>query len=292
MTGFAAVRRETPQDAVQVTIKSVNHRFLDALIKAPSALASIEPTLKALVQQKLARGRVELSVAAETSTPVERELVLDERLVERAAAAFERARSRGVAVGPLTASDVLRIPHAVEVRVRADAAGGVSAALTALLEAAVIEAVDALVRMREQEGAYLAADLAARLETLQTFVSQIASDAKVAQQHLELKLRERLAALPPDLTGDSSATAREIVRFVARSDIDEELVRMGSHFDHWRALVGADEPCGRKLDFLVQEMNRELNTIGSKVEGASATQTVVAAKAELERVREQVQNVE
>jgi uncharacterized protein (TIGR00255 family) len=98
--------------------------------------------------------------------------------------------------------------------------------------------------------------------------------------------------LPPDVQGDPAMTAQEIVRFVARSDVDEELVRLRSHFEHWRALADGPEPCGRKLDFLVQEMNREINTIGSKAEGTRATEIVIAAKAELERVREQVQNVE
>jgi uncharacterized protein (TIGR00255 family) len=92
--------------------------------------------------------------------------------------------------------------------------------------------------------------------------------------------------------GDPAAIAQEIVRFVARSDIDEEVVRMRSHLEHWRSLAAGPEPCGRKLDFLVQEMNREINTMGSKVEGARATEIVIAAKAELERVREQTQNVE
>jgi len=97
--------------------------------------------------------------------------------------------------------------------------------------------------------------------------------------------------MPPDLAGDPAAVAQEIVRFISRSDVDEELVRLRGHFGHWRELVDGPDPCGRKLDFLVQEMNREINTIGSKIEGRGGT-VVIAAKAELERVREQVQNVE
>jgi uncharacterized protein (TIGR00255 family) len=94
------------------------------------------------------------------------------------------------------------------------------------------------------------------------------------------------------LAGDPAMTAQEIVRFVSRSDVDEEIVRMRGHLDHWRALASGPEACGRKLDFLLQEMNREINTIGSKVDAARATETVIAAKAELERLKEQVQNVE
>jgi uncharacterized protein (TIGR00255 family) len=116
--------------------------------------------------------------------------------------------------------------------------------------------------------------------------------ARDGQASLDARLRERLDALPADLRTDPAALAQEVVRFVARSDVDEEVVRMRGHLAHWRSLATSDEPCGRKLDFLVQEMNREINTIGSKVEGPRATETVIAAKAELERIREQVQNVE
>ena len=116
--------------------------------------------------------------------------------------------------------------------------------------------------------------------------------ARTGQEDLGTRLRERLAALPADLAADPATLAQEVVRFVARSDVDEEVVRMRGHLAHWRGLVDEPESCGRKLDFLLQEMNREVNTIGSKAEGARASALVVTAKAELEKMREQVQNVE
>jgi uncharacterized protein (TIGR00255 family) len=152
--------------------------------------------------------------------------------------------------------------------------------------------LDALVVMRETEGRFLRTDLDARLATLAALVTDVEREAREGQQHLEKRLRERLAALPADLQGDPAAMGQEVVRFVVRSDVDEELVRLRGHFGHWRELVDGPEPCGRKLDFLIQEMNREINTIGSKAEGGRATEIVIDVKAELERVREQVQNVE
>ncbi len=134
--------------------------------------------------------------------------------------------------------------------------------------------------------------LTARLATIAALVGDVEREAREGQMQLDARLRERIAALPADVQGDAALAAQEIVRFVARSDVDEELVRLRSHFEHWRSLADGPEPCGRKLDFLVQEMNREINTIGSKAEGSRATEIVIAAKAELERVREQVQNVE
>ena len=292
MTGFAAVSREDASDKVNLTVKSVNHRFLDSQIKMPSSLASLESRIKAVLQQRLARGRVEVSLFVERTTPAPKDVVIDDALVERVAQAVEAARARGLVTGGLTASDLLRIPQAIEVRTRTDASAGVSETLTTLVEAAVQEAIDALIVMRSTEGRFLEDDLEARVVTIGTMVDELERLARTGQEDLGTRLRERLAALPADLAADPAALAQEVVRFVARSDVDEEVVRMRGHLAHWRGLVEGPEPCGRKLDFLLQEMNREINTIGSKAEGARATETVVAAKAELERLKEQVQNVE
>jgi uncharacterized protein (TIGR00255 family) len=292
MTGFAAVSREDASDKVNLTVKSVNHRFLDTQIKMPSSLASLESRIKTVLQQRLARGRVEVSLFVERTTPAPKDVVIDEALVERVAQAVEAARARGLVSGGLTASDVLRIPQALEVRNRTDVSAGVSETLTMLVEAAVQEAVDALIVMRATEGRFLEDDLEARVGTIGLMVDELERLARAGQDDLGSRLRERLATLPPDLAGDPATLAQEVVRFVARSDVDEEVVRMRGHLTHWRGLVAGPEPCGRKLDFLLQEMNREINTIGSKAEGARATETVVAAKAELERLKEQVQNVE
>lgn len=290
MTGFAATSREEAAQKVTVTAKSVNHRFLDLAIKAPQALAGIETRVRGLAQQRLTRGRLELAVTLEVTAEPAREVVLNEGLLDRVTQAMETARAKGLISGGLTASDVLRIPQVLEIR-HVDPAAG-PAGSTELVEAAIADALDALVVMRETEGRFLRADLDGRLAILEGLVNDVEREAREGQQHLEARLRERLAALPADLQGDPAAVGQEVVRFVARSDVDEELVRLRGHFRHWRELADGPEPCGRKLDFLIQEMNREINTIGSKAEGSRATEIVIGVKAELERVREQVQNVE
>jgi uncharacterized protein (TIGR00255 family) len=276
-----------------VTVKSVNHRFLDIAIKAAQILGGVESRVRAVTGQRLARGRVEVAISLDlVETPV-REVVLDEVLLERVARTIEGARAKGLVSGTLSASDVLRLPQVLDIRTRAESApAGLPDGVAALVEAAVADALDALVVMRETEGRFLQTDLDQRIALLGRAVDDVEREARAGQAALEARLRERLAALPADLAPDSSLVAQEVVRFVARSDVDEELVRLRGHFDHWRALVAGPEPCGRKLDFLVQEMNREVNTLGSKAEGARAPQIVIDAKAELERVREQVQNVE
>ncbi len=293
MTGFAAISREEGGQRVNVTVKSVNHRFLDVQVKASSLVAAIEGRLRSHLQQRLTRGRVELTIGLEFTAPPPREVVLDEALLARVSEAMEAARAKGLVTTGLSASDALRIPQILDIRSRAaDGTATLADDAAALVDRVVGEAIDALVTMRETEGRFLAADLDARVATLLEFVAELERLAQDGQHQLAARLRERLAALPADLAGDPQTMAQEVVRFVARSDVDEEIVRLRGHVEHWRALSAGLEPCGRKLDFLVQEMNREINTIGSKAEGARATEVVIAAKAELERVREQVQNVE
>jgi uncharacterized protein (TIGR00255 family) len=293
MTGFAAVSREEAGVRVSVTAKSVNHRFLDMQVKAPQSLASMESGVRGLVQAMLTRGRVELSVGVEYTAPPPREVVLDEALLEQVSRVIEVARAKGVLSGTLTASDVLRIPQAIEIRAKADTTGaGAPPAVSALVTAALEEAIRALIVMRETEGRFLEADLDMRLATIAGLVDELESLAQAGQRALVDRLRERVADLPLDVAGDPAALAQEIVRFAARSDVDEEIVRMRGHVQHWQGLEKGPEPCGRKLDFQLQEMNREINTIGSKIEGSRGTETVIAAKAEFERLREQVQNVE
>jgi uncharacterized protein (TIGR00255 family) len=296
MTGFAAITREDEGVRASVTIKSVNHRFLDVALKAPAIVAPVESRLRQRVQQRVARGRVEISVSVESTLPPEREVVLDESLLGRIGEMVARARATGLVDGTLSASDLLRVPQLVEIRPKAAAADAADASATAphagVVERALDDALDALVGMRETEGRFLAADLDGRVGALAALVTRLETMARDGQSQLEARLRERVAGLPADLAGDPAAIGQEIVRFVARSDIDEEIVRLRGHFEHWRGLAAGAEPCGRKLDFLVQEMNREINTIGSKIEGTQVGPVVIDAKAELERIREQVQNVE
>lgn len=292
MTGFAVAAREDELARVRVTVKSVNHRFLDVVVKGPSSLAALDTRVRALAQQRLARGRLDVAIGVEHLAVPAREAALDVALLEKIAQAIDAVRDRGLVSGPLTPADVLRLPQVLEVRQADEATDGAPDRVQAVVEAAVVEALDALVVMRATEGGYLASDLKARLATMAGMVDDLERLAADGQAAMASRLRERIETLPADLGADPAAVAQEVVRFVARSDIHEEVVRMRGHLEHWRALAEGAEPCGRKLDFLVQEMNREINTIGSKAEGGRAAETVISAKAELERIREQVQNVE
>ncbi len=291
MTGFASGSREHETAALGITARTVNHRYLDIQVRLPPLLAPVEVELRGAVQRWVARGRVELAVTARLLGQPEVEVALNEPLVDALSAAVEQARARGVATGGLTAGDLLRFPRALVVEeLELDEAG--RAALGRAATAAVEEVLRDLDAMRVREGGYLLADLEARCRTLSDLVGHLEAAAESGRAELVSRLGTRLEELRGHAGIEEAAVAQEVVRFAARSDVSEEITRLRGHLAHWSALTGSTEPCGRKLDFLLQEMNREVNTLGAKVEGADASELVVTAKAELEKLREQVQNVE
>lgn len=294
MTGFASLTREDERAMVGVTIRAVNHRYLDVQMRLPPGLMAAESRLRALLQRRMARGRVELSVSIQLREPPPPEIEIHEEFVRRLSAAIERVREQGLISGSLTASDLVRIPQALVFRERAgdDQQSESVGALTDAVEAAVDETLSALDVMRVREGQHLRADLDGRREGLAGLIERVAEAAAAGQAGIEARLAERVKELSRDVPTDPAAIAQEIVRTAARSDISEEVVRFRAHLAHWTALTDAEEPCGRKFDFLLQEMNREINTIGSKADGLGVTELIVTAKAELEKMREQVQNVE
>jgi uncharacterized protein (TIGR00255 family) len=256
MTGFASLTREEEQATIAITLRAVNHRFLDVQARLPASLADMEPRLRAIVQERIGRGRIELNVNLQLRRPPSLAVELNEPLIEALAAALEQARAKGVITGVLQPGDLLRLPQALAIREKAGADGeGPPEEVRKAIEAAVSGALGELDVMREREGSLLRQDLEGRRATLADLVERIAQAAE---------------------RGRAPRGAR----------------RFRSHLVHWQALADAPEPCGRKLDFLIQEMNREANTIGSKAEGEEAPPIVVAMKAELEKMREQVQNVE
>ncbi|HXW06299.1 MAG TPA: YicC/YloC family endoribonuclease [Vicinamibacterales bacterium] len=292
MTGFASLTRDDEVGAVGVTIKSVNHRFLDLQLRVPATLSAIEHRLRALVQARLARGRVELSISLQQRRLPAVEVELNEPLLAALRSALDAARDRGYVEGSVSAGELLRFPQALTVRERLEDAPEVEAALAARVEEIVADALDELEAMRGREGDHLRADLDRRRARLGDLFELVAAASEQGMARLQARLVERVRELRAEALADEALVAQEIARFVGRSDITEEVVRFRGHLDHWRALADSPEPCGRKLDFLLQEMNREVNTAGSKAEGPTVSELIVELKAELEKMREQVQNVE
>jgi uncharacterized protein (TIGR00255 family) len=293
MTGFASVTHEDERGTMAVTIRALNHRHLDLQLRMPQALASVEPEIRALVAQRVARGRVELSLSLQLRQTPAVEVELNETFGMALSAAIEQARARGLVAGTLTPGDLLRLPQALTIRERQP--GSDEAAASALADharVAIGEALADLDTMRAREGDHLRLDLDERCAAVADMVERIAVAADEGRAAIEQRLAARVRELRLELQADETAVAQEIVRIAARSDISEEISRFRGHVAHWTALAEAAEPCGRKLDFLLQEMNREVNTMGSKADGLRVSEVIIAAKAELEKMREQVQNVE
>jgi uncharacterized protein (TIGR00255 family) len=276
---------------IGVTVKSVNHRFLDLQLRVPPSYAGLEARIRSLAQARLSRGRVEISLTVQTRRTPALEVELNETFLEALGGALDHARERGYIAGPMSPGDLLRFPQALAVRERAQEPTA-DEQLLPRIEEAISAAIDSLDTMRIKEGEFLRADLDARREQLGQLFEQAYAASESGMDALRARLEERVKTLRADALAEETAIAQEIAKFVARSDITEEVVRFRGHLEHWTSLTDAPEPCGRKLDFLLQEMNREVNTVGSKAEGATVSEVVVNLKAELEKMREQVQNVE
>jgi uncharacterized protein (TIGR00255 family) len=293
MTGFAALTSEDERATVAVTIRAVNHRHLDLQLRSPQSLSAIEGELRAMVAKHVARGRVELSVSVQLRQTPGVDVEFNEEFARALEVALDKARERGLVSGALTPGDLLRLPQAITIRERQPSDDeDAKAAVIAQARLAVEQALVGLDSMRSQEGGSLRGDLDNRKTLVTDLVERIAVAADDGRAAMEQRVTERVRELRTELQADETAVAQEIVRMAARSDISEELERFRGHVSHWRALADGPEPCGRKLDFLLQEMNREVNTMGSKADGLRVSELIIAAKAELEKMREQVQNVE
>jgi uncharacterized protein (TIGR00255 family) len=292
MTGFASLTQEDELASVGITARAVNHRFLDLQLRLPPSLADLESRLRVRVQKRLARGRVELAVSLQLRQGPTAQVEFQEDFARAVSAAIDIARERGLVKGDLTPGDLLRMPQAFVIRERLGETEMLGDLLAPLVEGAVDAAIEQLEAMRVREGEHLAADLGTRRSALAALIDGVAEASESGRLALQARLGERVKELQTIASGDPVLVAQEIVRVAQRSDVSEEVTRFKAHLAHWDALSAGPEPCGRKFDFLLQEMNREVNTIGSKADGVQVTELIIQAKAELERMREQVQNVE
>ncbi len=293
MTGFASLTHEDDRATLGVTVRAVNHRYLDLQLRLPPALANIESRIRAQLQKRVARGRVEIAISLQLRQPPLPRIDLNEDFTAALVSALEQARARGLVQGPLTPGDLLRLPQALRIQERAaEDDPGLEAQIASSVESALEQAFADLDGMRAREGEHLRNDLDMRKALLADVIERLVAAAETGRVELEGRLHERVRELVAEIPVDQVAVAQEIVRTAGRSDISEEVARFRAHLAHWEALSDSPEPCGRKLDFLLQEMNREINTIGSKADGLRVSELIITAKAELEKMREQVQNVE
>jgi uncharacterized protein (TIGR00255 family) len=289
MTGYGRGEARGSRAAVTVEARSLNHRFLETSLKLPRGLAAQEPELRRLVQGRIARGRVDVGATARRLAGGSASLRTDVALgAEYARAAHALAEAAGVAPD-LSAGDLLRMPGVVTLEEGGGEEDGESAVL---LKAAAEEALGELCRMRESEGAALAGELGGHLDALAAWGAEMERRLPVALARIQARLRERVQALLGEAPVDPARVAQEVAILAARSDVAEELARLTSHVAQCRALLREGGPIGRQLDFLAQELHREVNTTASKADDAALVAGVLEARTLVERIREQVQNIE
>ena len=288
MTGYGRGEWQEDGKKLEVEIKSVNHRYCDILLRLPRKLNSLETQARNFLRQRISRGRVEVFVQAEESALAGQRLELDLDLAKD----YYRALT--------TLQENLGIPGQVQLETLAGfrdifARKEVEADLEKeweFLQAALEGALAGLEVMRRDEGLKLKEDFLARLSAIEKWTQEIEEKAPLALRASRDRLAQRVQELIGGLQIDEARLAQEVAFLADRSDITEELVRIRSHLAQFRDLLNRPEPAGRKLDFLLQEINREANTIGSKANDAAIAHVVVEVKSELEKVREQIQNVE
>ncbi|MFQ7095849.1 MAG: YicC/YloC family endoribonuclease [Christensenellales bacterium] len=287
MTGYG--RGLVCEDGREMTVevKSVNHRFLDVSFRLARPIAFLDDAVRTGVAERLARGHVDVFVNYVNNREDARRVHVDMQLAKAyRQAAGELSEALGVK-NDLPLSDYMNMPDVLTV----EASEEDQDAVRALFMRALNLALDDLTAMRKREGNSLRGDMMKKLDAIDGLRESIATRAPMVVEEYRAKLSQRLSAL---LSGDidEARFATEVAIFADRAAIDEELVRLSSHIAQLRATAELDEPVGRKLDFLVQELNREVNTIGSKASDAQIAGCVVAAKGEIEKLREQVQNIE
>jgi len=288
MTGYGKAEATSEAGRIIVEIRSVNHRYGEIYIKIPRALMSFENEVRKLVAGRLKRGKIEVFVQQEGVAGASPQPMLDLQLAKVYLDAFMKMKEALGLHEPVTLSliaaqkDVLSLGES-------DSA---TATLHEELLAAARDAVDNLDAMRLREGAALMEDLANRRESLSTLIARVAERAPLVVADSAKRLTERVAQLAGESGVDEGRMAQEIAFMADRCDITEELVRFDSHLRQFDETLLMDEPVGRKLDFLLQELNREVNTIGSKANDPDIVSCVVQLKAELEKIREQIQNIE
>lgn len=288
MTGFGTGRSRAGDEEITVEVRAVNHKHLEVKVRLPRELSALEPAVVKAVRARCARGAVDVAVRRSASTASGAVPTVDPAMARAWREALRTvARAAELADTP-TAAQVASQPGVV----RMEEPVADLAVAEGALDRALADALAALVAMREREGRALEADLSARLERVATLAAEVAALAPRTVEAYRARIQERVADLLKGAPVDEGRLVQEVALFAERTDVAEEATRLQAHLEAFRGFLASSEPAGRRMDFLVQEMHREVNTTGSKSQSTEISTRIVELKAELERIREQVQNVE
>lgn len=288
MTGFGAGDAETADFKVHVEIKAVNQRFLETNYHMPYSMNMFEARLTQKIREYASRGKLDINIRFQDLRDKAIAVQVDKGLAEAYGKALQEISSQLGLSAPVTAAQIAAYPDVLKLN---EENVNLEAAQPVLL-AALEQALASFVAMRETEGKNIQRDLLARIDTLENFVSELERLAPEIVAAYRQKLDNLLAECLAKEDIDESRVIQEVAFFTDKVNYTEETVRLRSHFDQFRQIISSKEPVGRKLDFLIQEMNREINTVASKANSAGAARFVVDVKSEIEKIREQIQNIE
>ena len=289
MTGFGRASASENNFSITVELKTVNNRFLDVNLRLPGELQLLEPTIKKLIGNRLARGRVEVNLQYDRNDAAQFEL--NRPLIAGFLAAMKEMQDEFSLSGEPDLNVIARLPNVVTTKKEEP-----STEFLETVEKVFAAALDDLENMRAKEGAMLGTELLARLKDIEDRIPPIESEAANVAEEYRLRLTKRigeiLAKTDTQIEIDPSRIAQEVAHMAERLDISEEITRLKTHIEHFRGIVAETRDVGKRLDFLTQELNREANTIASKTNNMVVKENALAIKSEIEKIREQVQNVE
>lgn len=287
MTGYGRSNVSKNEREYQIEIKSVNHRYLDVSIKMPRQLSYLEETIKREISSKVRRGKIDIFITFENNSLEGREIKINTELAKAYIDELKKLAEKENILADIQVTEISKYPDVLNIQNSQD-----DETIKEELIETVRIATENLVQMREIEGAKISEDLITRLDKIQSKVNEISKISTGLIEEYVVKLEERIKEILKNQEIDKSRLAQEVVIYADKCSIEEEVTRLNSHISQFKTLLNSNETIGKKLDFIVQEMNRETNTIGSKANKLEITNGVIDIKTEIENIREQVQNIE
>ena len=287
MTGYGRAKLSKDDREYQIEIKSVNHRYLDISVRIPKQLSYLEETIKKEIAKKVKRGKIDVFVTFENNSLEGKEIKINTELAKAYIDELKKLAEKENILSDIQVTEISKYPDVLNIQSSQD-----DEKITEEVLETITIATDNLVQMRETEGNKISEDLLKRLNIINKKVEEIAKLSTGLIEEYVVKLEERINEILKNQEIDKTRLAQEVVIYADKCSIEEEVTRLNSHISQFKNLLNSNEAIGKKLDFIIQEMNRETNTIGSKANNLKITNGVIDIKTEIENIREQVQNIE
>ena len=287
MTGYGRAKLSKDDREYQIEIKSVNHRYLDISVRIPKQLSYLEETIKKEIAKKVKRGKIDVFVTFENNSLEGKEIKINTELAKAYIDELKKLAEKENILSDIQVTEISKYPDVLNIQSSQD-----DEKITEEVLETIAIATDNLVQMRETEGNKISEDLLKRLNIINKKVEEIAKLSTGLIEEYVVKLEERINEILKNQEIDKTRLAQEVVIYADKCSIEEEVTRLNSHISQFKNLLNSNEAIGKKLDFIIQEMNRETNTIGSKANNLEITNGVIDIKTEIENIREQVQNIE